>query len=1091
LTRPIKDIDAPGAAIANPVVQLATGMPGTDAAGPADLDGSGGGGNGSHRRAPVQAPAAPLIPAGQAGRGRARRKPVHPMARQVGRGLEWTFANTVSPRSGTLLIGLVFARLAGPADLGALGVAIVMLLAMRSLAGLGITRAIAFGEGEAGETAPTAMAISLTASVVVSIGGYLAAPAVCAVMGTPAAIGVIRMLALSVVINGVAAGPRGVLQRRAPGRRALVDQLDNWVGVAVTIGLAVSRFSLMSVAVGRIAGSVIAVVGCIALAPESVRIGFQRDHAVTLLRAGLPSAAFGVTTWAIISADLIAVGVRLHASSLGLYFLALCCATWPITAFSQPVRDMASAAFAHFRHGPRIASSAFMSSARLLASLTVPICVLLVSSAAPLIHALYGARWATAASVLVWLAPLAALRVFYEFANDYFAVLVSSRRGLVFQLIWLITLVPALVLGIRVDGIAGAAWVQLAVVGAMVPVWLVLQIRPAAAVSKLPPMPLKIPLAAAAAMSLVAFGIRRAVQDDQAELGVSLAAALAITGLLVYRLRAVATALRRAAARAATKPWPITTDAPSLVLHSAFETSLNQVYAKLPPPPLVATLPAGPEPAAERALDQADATGQESLGQKVKAGAWWSIANTVTMRVATFATTIVLARTVFGPEAFGLYAVSQLVLALLLSVNELAVSLAIVRWDDDVRTFAPTVFTLSVAFSALIYGGLFVIAPEAARLLGSPGATSMIRLLSVCVILDGLICVPFALLTRTFAQNRLMLVNALNFVVTTGITFWLAFAGLGPISFAWGAVIGGVVALVAAFFAAPFVVLPGWNNAQARRLMRFGLPLAGASLLMLGVYNVDSAIVGSTLGPAALGLYSLAFNISSWPARSISEAARRVSFASFSRLAHSADQLSDGFCRALGLVMAVTVPACVLLATLAQPLIRLVYGERWISAAPALTLLAVLGLLRVAYDLTYDCLASTEKRSTLLGVQGLWLAALIPALLIGAHKDGIVGVSAGHVVVAVLLVCPAFLWGLSRCGISVRRILAACRRPFFGGILMIAASEAVLRALGGSLAGVVAAGTAGAVVYLPVVFPMRALLRTPQAAPAAADAVQV
>ena len=87
------------------------------------------------------------------------------------------------------------------------------------------------------------------------------------------------------------------------------------------------------------------------------------------------------------------------------------------------------------------------------------------------------------------------------------------------------------------------------------------------------------------------------------------------------------------------------------------------------------------------------------------------------------------------------------------------------------------------------------------------------------------------------------------------MTFWLAFSGVGPISFAYGAVAGGVVTLVASTIAAPFVVLPGWNMGQVRKLLRFGLPLGGASLLILGVFNVDSAIVGATLGPAALGFY--------------------------------------------------------------------------------------------------------------------------------------------------------------------------------------------------------------------------------------------
>lgn len=472
----------------------------------------------------------------------------------------------------------------------------------------------------------------------------------------------------------------------------------------------------------------------------------------------------------------------------------------------------------------------------------------------------------------------------------------------------------------------------------------------------------------------------------------------------------------------------------------------------------------------------AGAPEQEDLGRKVKAGVRWSVLNTGLVRIANFAAGVVLARTVFGPEAFGLYAVSQVILAVLLSANEMGVSLAIVRWDGDVRAFAGTVFTLSVASSTLLYGLLYLIAPFAAATLGSPAATGMIRVLSLCVIIDGLACVPLALLTRSFAQRSLMVVNALTFVVNTAVTFWLAFSGVGPISFAYGAVAGGVVTLVGSTIAAPFVVLPGWKTSQVRKLLRFGLPLGGASLLILGVFNVDSAIVGATLGPAALGFYALAYNISSWPTRSISEVAKRVSFASFSRVAHSAELLTDAFCRALGLILAATVPFIVLLAIFAEPFIRLVYGQRWTPAAPALVLLAILGLQRDIYAMAYDLLGAADRRPTLLVIQGWWLAALIPVLLICARTRGIVGVGGGHVLVAAVLVGPAYLWGLSRSKVRLRSVMATCLRPFLGGVFMIAACELVLRVGGDGIGGIAAATIAGIAVYLPVIWPMRELL---------------
>lgn len=469
--------------------------------------------------------------------------------------------------------------------------------------------------------------------------------------------------------------------------------------------------------------------------------------------------------------------------------------------------------------------------------------------------------------------------------------------------------------------------------------------------------------------------------------------------------------------------------------------------------------------------------GRQTLDSKVKSGVLWSALNTIILRVANFCVTALLARTVFGPQAFGIYAVSQVILNLLLSANEAGVSLAIVRWEGDIRRFVRTVCTLSLASSTALYILLFATAPALARSLGSPQAVGMIRIICLGVVIDGLACVPLALITRAFAQRTMFVVQALSFLAATGITLWLAFSGLGPISFAWGSVAGCMVTFVAAVIAAPFRVLPGWNSQYARKLLRFGLPLAGASLLLLGVYNIDSIVVGAALGPAALGLYALAFNVSSWPVRATSEAIRRVSFASFSRIADSPGSLTSGFARAIGLAVAVAVPSCVYLGTLAKPLIQLIYGERWIPAAPVLTLLCALGLLRVLYEISYDCLAAAGRRSSLLAIQGWWLAALFPVLFAGAHLRGIVGVGIGHVAVAGVLVGPAFIWSLWRSGIRLRTVIAVCARPLAGGIAMVAVCEFALHALGQPLLQVCAAIVAGALVYVPIVFPVRHLLR--------------
>ncbi|MET8946683.1 oligosaccharide flippase family protein [Streptomyces sp. NPDC004542] len=466
-----------------------------------------------------------------------------------------------------------------------------------------------------------------------------------------------------------------------------------------------------------------------------------------------------------------------------------------------------------------------------------------------------------------------------------------------------------------------------------------------------------------------------------------------------------------------------------------------------------------------------------SLGRKVRSAARWSLINTVVLRLGNFATGILLARFALGPAEWGVYGIAQTVLLVLLSANELGVGLAIVRWEGDARRFAPTVLTLSTLSSGLLYVALFAAAPTVAALVGSPDAADVLRVMCLCVVIDGVAQVPGGFLTREFAQGRRMVIDGLNFVLGTAVTLLLAFEGWGAMSFAWGAVAGNVVTLIGCALAAPGTLKFGWDPGQARALLRFGLPLAGASLLALAVVNVDTMVVGATLGNVSLGFYVLAFNISGWPVRIISEAARRVSFAGFSRLAGSPQALAQGFSRALGVVITGTVPLCVLLAGLAEPVIRLVYGDRWAPAAPALPWLMVLGLIRIGGELAYDCLVAIGQRRSLFLVQGLWLAALVPVLLLAARVNGVVGVSQGHVLVAGGLVVPVFLIALRRGGIGTGRIARACAWPFLGGVVMAAIVLGLQRSLGDGRLALLTIGTLALAGYTVCILPSRDFLR--------------
>jgi PST family polysaccharide transporter len=203
------------------------------------------------------------------------------------------------------------------------------------------------------------------------------------------------------------------------------------------------------------------------------------------------------------------------------------------------------------------------------------------------------------------------------------------------------------------------------------------------------------------------------------------------------------------------------------------------------------------------------------------------------------------------------------------------------------------------------------------------------------------------------------------------------------------------------------------------------LPAAGTSLLLLAILNVDYVVVSSQLGVHALGLYVLAFNVSSWISTLLSLAIRQVSLPAFSRLAGDREALEQAFSRSLTLVAGVAVLGGVLLAGLADPIISILYGDRWLAAVGVLPLLAVLGAIRVMLDLCYDLLVATGRAGALLKVQLAWLTLLVIALPIGASMNGITGVAAAHAIVAGAVILPLHAGLLVGTGLRLPAVLRA------------------------------------------------------------------
>ncbi|MBY6680375.1 oligosaccharide flippase family protein [Rhodococcus sp. BP-316] len=443
----------------------------------------------------------------------------------------------------------------------------------------------------------------------------------------------------------------------------------------------------------------------------------------------------------------------------------------------------------------------------------------------------------------------------------------------------------------------------------------------------------------------------------------------------------------------------------------------------------------------------------------------WGTGGSLLLRVGTLVVGVVLAR-LLGPSDFGVFAVALTVSTILMSISDLGLGAGLVR-STDPDGDAPTVATVSLGVGTVLCLAVVMSAATIERFFGVDGSASVVTVMALAIPIGSAGVVPFAMLQRRYQQKRLMLAAAADFVVGTTVTIILVLLGMGPLALAISRVAAQSAATTVQFVAAGARPRFGFDMRRAGPAVRFGVPIAGANLLSWAVISSDNVVVGRVSGQVALGLYVLAFNVSSWPMTAIGQAVRSVALPWFARAAiDDADGTRDrSLARAGALTWAAALPAGGLIALLAVPIVDTLYGSEWSGAAGALAALGVFGALRVMFDLLATYLTARGASRPVFWVQVLWISALVPAAVVGAHLNGIVGVAWSHSLVGLLIVLPAYLWAARRIGADIHALTVACAPPVLAFAATVCPVIVVTRTFDEPVLQASMAGLVGALVY--------------------------
>lgn len=407
----------------------------------------------------------------------------------------------------------------------------------------------------------------------------------------------------------------------------------------------------------------------------------------------------------------------------------------------------------------------------------------------------------------------------------------------------------------------------------------------------------------------------------------------------------------------------------------------------------------------------ADSDPVPRLGHRAARGAAVTLMGQGTRLVVQVVSVVVLAR-LLTPHDYGLITMVLVIVGVGEIFRDFGLSTAAIQAPTLSRAQRDNLFWLNGLIGFVLTAVVVLLAPLIAAIFHQDELVGLARLCAGTFLLNGFATQYRASLIRSLRFGSVVIADVVGPIVALIVAVTCALNGLGYWSLAAQqlAQAGTVLVLVAA--------LAGWLPGRPRRgtgmghFVHFGWNMVSTQLVNYAGNNTDSIVLGLTVGPSGLGLYSRAFSLLKTPLNQVLTPVTNVAIPVLARVQDANAAFSAYVLRGQVLLGYTLVAGLALAASCARPVVDIAFGPEWAGLAPLLSLIAIAGMFQVLTFVANWVYVSRGLTGSLFRFTVVSVMIKVTCILIGS-RWGVVGVAAGYAASPLLAWPLAFLW-LSR-----------------------------------------------------------------------------
>lgn len=333
-----------------------------------------------------------------------------------------------------------------------------------------------------------------------------------------------------------------------------------------------------------------------------------------------------------------------------------------------------------------------------------------------------------------------------------------------------------------------------------------------------------------------------------------------------------------------------------------------------------------------------------NIRNKTISGFFWTFLQKIGSQGISFVIMIFLAR-LLVPEDFGLIAMLSVFLQISQNVVTGGFNQALIQKLDVDEVDYSSVFYINVIVSGLIYILLFITAPLVAEFYNQPLLTSLLRVLSLTFVINAFSLVQETKIVNDLDFKKLTIIQIPSTLLGGLVALLMAYYDFGVWSIVGLQISTRLTYAIQLWYYAKWKPLFIFEFQRVKTLFNFGGRMLFSTILTSVYSNIIVIIIGKFYPASQVGLYYNAKTMALTPSTTIKSIADSVTFPTFSKLQNENEKLKVAYKKVMQVLMFWMLPVFTFSAIMAEPLFRLVLGEKWVPAVPYFRWLCIIAVL--------------------------------------------------------------------------------------------------------------------------------------------------